>query len=80
MLKTDLTLALRTLRRRMRYALTNGLGLTLGLACALLVALYLGHELRFDAFHPDGERVHRLYKEIEDRTDRYALENPFLGG
>ena len=80
MLKTDLTLALRSLRRRARYALTNGLGLTLGLACALLVALYLGHELRFDAFHPDAERVHRLYKEIEGRTDRYALENPFLGG
>ncbi|NBB74840.1 MAG: FtsX-like permease family protein, partial [Bacteroidetes bacterium] len=80
MFKTDLTLALRSLRRRVRYALTNGLGLTLGLACALLVALYLGHELRFDAFHPEAERVHRLYKEIEGRTDRYALENPFLGG
>ena len=80
MFKTDLALALRSLRRRARYALTNGLGLTLGLASALLVTLYLGHELRFDAFHPDAERVHRLYKEIEGRTDRYALENPFLGG
>jgi len=80
MLKTDLILALRNLRRRARYALTNGLGLALGLACALLVALYLGHELRFDAFHPDAERVHRLYKEIEGRTDRYALQDPFFGG
>ena len=32
MLKTDLMLALRSLRRRARYALTNGLGSTLGLA------------------------------------------------
>lgn len=80
MFKTDLTLALRSLRRRARYALTNGLGLTLGLACALLVTLYLVHELSYDRFHPDADRVHRLYKEIEGRTDRYALQDPFFGG
>ena len=76
MLLADLTLALRTLRRRRGYALTNGLGLTVGLACGLLVALYLAHELRYDAFHPDADRVVRLWKEIEGRDDRYVLHPP----
>jgi len=79
MLTAELILALRTLRRRARYALTNSFGLTLGLACALLVTLYLGHELSYDTFHPDADRVVRLWKEIEGRDDRYVLDAPQRG-
>jgi putative ABC transport system permease protein len=52
MLRSYLRIALRTLRRRKNYTAVNVLGLTVGLACCALVAVFLQHELSWDTHHP----------------------------
>ena len=60
MLKNYFVVALRSLRRRKGYAFINLLGLALGLACCLLIGLYVRHELSYDQHHADAERVYRV--------------------
>ncbi|MEP0547451.1 MAG: ABC transporter permease [Rhodothermales bacterium] len=60
MLKNYLIVALRSLRRRKGYAFINLFGLALGLACCLLIGLYVRHELSYDEHHADAERVYRV--------------------
>ncbi len=57
MLRNHLRLALRGLRKRGGYAAIHLAGLAVGMACCLLVALYVHDELRFDRFHTDAERI-----------------------
>jgi putative ABC transport system permease protein len=60
MLKSYLTLALRTLRRQRVYTAVNALGLTVGLACAALVAVFLEYELTYDGHHENADRIYRI--------------------
>ena len=60
MLKNYFIVALRSLRRRKGYAFINLFGLALGLACCLLIGLYVRHELSYDRHHTDAERVYRV--------------------
>lgn len=57
MLSSHLTLALRALRRDAGYALLNGVGLTVALACCVLIGLYARAELSFDRHHPEADRL-----------------------
>ena len=60
MLKNYLTIALRTVRRHKGYAFINLFGLAIGIACFLLVVLYVQHELSFDTYHEKEDRIYRL--------------------
>ena len=64
MLKSYLTIALRTLRKHSGYAFINVFGLALGMACCLLILMLVRHEWSYDTFHADGDRIYRvLYEE-----------------
>ena len=58
--------AVRTLFRNRIYSVVNISGLSLGLACAMLIILYLKDELSFDRFHAKGDRIYRIYTEGKD--------------
>lgn len=60
MLKNYLTIAFRTLRRHPGYAFINVAGLAVGIACCLLIVLYIQDELTYDRFHEKGDRIYRL--------------------
>ena len=60
MLRNYLTVAWRDLRKHKSHALINGLGLALGLAACLLLAVYVRHELSYDDFHAKSERIHQV--------------------
>ncbi len=62
MLKNYLTVALRQLRRQKGYAGLNVAGLAVGLACCLLIALWVRDERSFDRFHSENDRLYRLNK------------------
>ncbi len=53
----NLKIALRTLRRDRAYALLNGAGLALALACCLLVGMFVRAERQVDTFHPHADRL-----------------------
>ena len=60
MLKSYLTLALRNLRRHPGYAFINVFGLSVGLACCLLIFLFVRNELAVNTVIDDVERIYRL--------------------
>ena len=57
--------ALRNLRRNPGYASINIFGLALGIACCLLIGLYVQDELSYDRYHEKGDRIFRVDQRVE---------------
>lgn len=62
MLKSNLTVAWRSLLRNRMSSLVNITGLALGLAVGILILLYTGYETSFDHFHTDYRNIHQLMR------------------
>lgn len=62
MLKNHFLTAWRSLRRNKLVSAINVLGLSIGVAACLLISLYIIHEISYDKFVPDNERIFRLYQ------------------
>jgi len=60
MLANYFKIALRTLLRSKTYSIVNIVGLALGLATCLLIALYVTDELSFENFHLNKDRIYRV--------------------
>jgi putative ABC transport system permease protein len=63
MLKNYLKTAIRNLLRNKTYAAVNIGGLALGIAACLLIGVYILHELSFDKFHANANRIARVTME-----------------
>ena len=73
MLKNYLTIALRHLRKHKGYALINVLGLSLGLACCLLMLLYVQDERSYDRYHEQVDQIYRVTMAITAHGKRTHL-------
>lgn len=77
MLKSYLLVALRSLRKQRVYAIVNILGLTIGLACFVLILRFVQFELSYDEFHEKADRTYRVVKQdpgnIYLGTDYFAV-------
>jgi putative ABC transport system permease protein len=60
MFRNYIRVAIRNLWKNKTYSFINVFGLTLGLACFLLIALYVFDELTFDRFHANTNHIYRL--------------------
>ena len=60
MLKNYLTIALRNLRRQSGFTAINIAGLSIGLACCILIMLFVRDELSYDRFFDDSDRIYRV--------------------
>ncbi|MEO5592626.1 MAG: ABC transporter permease [Chitinophagaceae bacterium] len=60
MFKNYFKTALRNLQRNKIYSFTNIIGLSLGLACAMLIMLYVKDEVSYDRFHKDVRHIYRI--------------------
>ncbi|RYC68832.1 ABC transporter permease [Spirosoma sordidisoli] len=81
MLRSYLTTALRALRRNWNYTFINVVGLTLGLACCLLLFLAIRYELSYDRHHTQADRLYRLityYTDAEDDQRNVGVPLPIL--
>jgi len=63
MLKNYFLIAFRVLRKHTLYSVINILGLSIGLACFILIGLFVRFELSFDTFHVKADRIFRVYSE-----------------
>lgn len=52
--------SLRALIRQKSYVFINILGLATGIACSLVIALFIIHELSYDNYHEKRDRIYRL--------------------
>lgn len=63
MYKNYFKTAWRNLWKKKGFTLINITGLTIGLTCCLLIALYIQNELSFDRFEQNGDRIARVIME-----------------
>ncbi|KXK22488.1 MAG: antimicrobial peptide ABC transporter permease [Bacteroidetes bacterium OLB12] len=61
MLKNYLKIAFRALWRSKIHSSINVLGLSLGIACCVLIALFVKDEVTFDTFHAKANRIYRVF-------------------
>jgi len=64
MIKNHLKIALRHMRRHRGYSFINIAGLALGLACFILIGLWVADELSFDRFHEKKDRIFRVLNKV----------------
>ena len=62
MLKNFFKVALRSLWKQKGYSFLNIFGLAMGMACSLLILLWIMDEKSVDNFHVKGERLFRVYE------------------
>jgi len=67
MFRNYLTIALRNIARNRVFSIINIVGLSIGLACCLLIFLYAKDELSFDRFHANKERLYRITRHVIDK-------------
>ena len=68
-----LKIALRNLRRQKGYAFINVTGLAVGMACCLLIALYVHDEHSFDRYHENADRIARVTFDFSNPNVERAL-------
>ena len=67
MLRNYLVIALRNFLRQKVFTIINVMGLAVGMACSILILLWVSHELSYDRFN---ERSDRLYRVVQ--TQHYV--------
>jgi putative ABC transport system permease protein len=65
MLRNYFKIAFRNLLKYRAYSMINIFGLMMGIACFLVIALYIFDELTFDSFHRNADNIYRV---VEQRT------------
>src|ERR1700759_1796047 len=77
MFKNYFKTAFRNLARNKIYSFINIAGLSLGLACAMLIMLYVKDEVSFDKFH---KNVNNIYRVVSQRNDNKIPATGLLQG
>ncbi|MBX2817218.1 MAG: ABC transporter permease [Saprospiraceae bacterium] len=72
MWKHNLVIGWRVFRNNLAYGSINVFGLSAGLACVMLITIFVKFEYSYDTFHDQYDRIYRIIKED---PDNYYLGN-----
>src|SRR5450432_3949273 len=72
MFKNFFLAAWRNLSRNKVFTLLNILGLAIGVAVCLFMAVWLQRELSFDNFHPNGDAIFRLSNTFKSESESFS--------
>lgn len=64
MLKDFLKIARRNLLKNKTFSIINIVGLAMGLACFMMIALYVADELSYDRYNEKADRIYRINSDI----------------
>lgn len=78
MLKYNLILVLRRLKKERVFTLVNVLGLTIGLTAFLMIGLYIKHELSYDKFHQESDNIYIVTSKYRDRNWRGNISSDYV--
>lgn len=73
MLYNYLKIAVRNLRKYRFISFVNLFGLTVGLACCLLITTYIIHELSYDRYHSKADRIYRISRQFNGTDGKVWL-------
>ncbi len=78
--KYNLKFTFRNLLRFRIYSIINILGLSVGMACVILIYLWVKDELSFDRFHTDIENIYRIVQtQYYTGDEKFEVEVTQLG-
>ena len=72
----SIKVSLRKIRRQKWYSLISVTGLAVGLACSVLILLWVQHELSYERFHKSAENIYRVI--MEDNLNDDVSVHPWL--
>jgi putative ABC transport system permease protein len=80
MFKNYLRITLRNIRKYKAYSLVNLAGLAVGMACSILILLWVNDELSFDRYHTNAHQIYRIITKgkLADRDINLAVSPPPL--
>jgi putative ABC transport system permease protein len=64
MFKNYIKIAFRNLKKHKPFSFINISGLAIGMACCILLSIYINSELSFDTYHEKGDRIFRVCEEL----------------
>ena len=73
--------ALRNLRKNKGFSFLNLIGLSLGMACAVLILLWVNDEMQYNKFHKNYSHLYQLLEnqKYEGKTYTFsAMPGPFV--
>jgi len=81
MLKNYLIFAFRLLRRDKFHSTLNIIGLSTGIACCIIILLYLQNEITYDSYHENADRIYRIGINVisTDQPAEFALSSWAIG-
>ncbi|MFC1726114.1 FtsX-like permease family protein [candidate division KSB1 bacterium] len=62
-----LKISFRNIKRQKAYSFINIFGFAVGMACCLLIMLYVRYELSYDNYHGRSENIYRVLKDMKGR-------------
>ena len=74
MLKNYLKISFRNIKRHKGYSFINIFGLAVGMACCILILLYVQYELSYDKYHSHSDLTYRILISREG-----VFDQPFSG-
>ncbi len=69
MIRNYLKVTYRNLIRQKAYAFINIFSLSIGLACSILIGLYVKNEYSYDKFHKDSNNLYRVFLDFKLGTN-----------
>ena len=76
MLRNYLRIAVRNIAGNPLFSAINIVGLAIGLACCILITLFVRHELSYDRHWNDADRVYRVVRDFTGNNLRLAAVAP----
>ncbi|MCF8334696.1 MAG: ABC transporter permease [Bacteroidales bacterium] len=73
MFKNFLKIATRNFIRRKSFTFINVLGLGIGMAASILIAMWVFHEISYDEFHKDSDRIYRVERDMFFQGQRHIV-------
>ena len=81
MLKNYFKITYRNFLRQKVYSFINLTGLAMGIACAILIFIYINDELSYDKFHSKSHRTYRVLEKFESEgVGEHSASLPFPTG
>jgi ABC-type antimicrobial peptide transport system permease subunit len=80
MLKNYLITTIRKIKRHKAFSIINISGLTLGMACCILILLWIQDEMSYDRFFNKSDELYRLVvvEQQQNRLDMIDIKTPWL--
>jgi len=81
MFKNYLKVAVRNILRHKVYSFINIMGLAVGMACCILILLWIQDEMSYDRFHENADDIYRVIQNINfaDHSTTWAITQGPLG-